>query len=343
MSTIKLRSMQVVLVLSWVALPRLWGQGVPVSPGAGPQENPVVSGSLIAWHEFNRQRGDYDVFVADFNRPDDPLVLTIVDSNEQMNPALWADRLVWQEYTLRRDSQDWDIFVADLSGLEEGDVWVYPVSNILYNDEQHPAIHGNIVVWQDGPAENGDIYGADITYLDAIREFPIATFDGNQVAPVVWRDQVLWLDDTYGDWDIFGSDIWLQDLPQEFPIASQDFEQIQVAMGRGIAVWQDNTYGDWDIVGLDLTDFDSVEYLDVQSRPADQTQPAVDGPWVVYQDNRNGHWDIYATHWITGNEIRVTRDPADQVNPVISGRLVVWQDNQSGTWTIYAKRLPEEP
>lgn len=331
----------------FVLMAVLWGvcmgyaQATPwqpfaLAPGLGPQEYPAVWGSWVVWQEFNSQRGDYDILVADVNLPKDRLILAIDDPNDQMHPAIWESTVVWQEYSIRRASQDWDIFLADLAGDEQGDIYIYPVSTVIDNDEQTPAIHGRTVVWEDGTVEQTDIYGADVTILGNFVEFPIAVFTENQSAPAIWRDRVLWQDDFNGDWDIFLSDIWLKDRVSEQSVAALEYDQQQVAIADGMAVWQDNTFGDWDLTGVDLTDFDEPRFFTVSNKSADQTNPAVSGEIVIYQDNRNGHWDIYANNPHTGIEVRVTRHSADQINPAIYGRLVVWQDNRNGDWAIFA-------
>jgi beta propeller repeat protein len=312
------------------------GEVFPVMPGQGAQEHPAVSGSWVVWQQYNPTRGDYDVVLADANNIADPLVLTIDDPNDQMHPALWESTVVWQEYSIRRQSEDWDIFMVDAMGDEQGVAYVYPVSQEEGIDEQWPAIHGNTVVWEDAFPEWSNIYGADVAFPADIRVFPVAAFDGNQVAPVVWRDQVLWQDDFYGDWDIYVSDVWLINRVTEGPLAFMEYDQMQVAVGDGIAVWQDNTFGDWDIVGADISSIYGGRFFDDMGRDADQMNPAVSGGIVVYQDNRSGNWDIYARNLFTGMEQRLTKHKTDQINPAISGNWVVWQDARDGDWQVYS-------
>lgn len=312
------------------------GQMFPVLPGLGPQEYPVLSGSWVVWQEFNNLRGDYDVVLADANKVKDRLILVIDDPNDQMHPALWESTVVWQEYSIRPQSEDWDVFMADALGDEQGMVYVDPVSTEQGIDEQWPAIHGNTVVWEEGTEGRSDVFGADISFPLEVRVFPIAVFDGNQAAPVVWRDQILWQDDFLGDWDIYLSDIWLINGVTEQPLVELEYDQTQIAIGDGIAVWQDNTFGDWDIVAADLSHIYSVCFFHDLGQEADQMNPAVSGGIVVFQDNRHGHWDIYARNLYTGMEQRLTSHKSDQVNPTISGDWVAWQDDREGDWQVYA-------
>ncbi len=316
------------------------GETFPLLPGLGPQEHPAMSGSWVAWQEFNNERGDYDIVVADANRVlEERLVFATDDPEDQMYPTLWDTLVAWQEFSVRQQSQDWDVFMADTLGDEQGDIWIYPVSAVEGISEQRPAIHGNTVVWEDEISGGVDIYGADISFLNDIRIFPVAVFDGNQATPAIWRDQVLWQDDFHGDWDIYLSDIWLTNWVTEQPLVLRESDQIQVSIGDGIAVWQDNSFGDWDIVGADLTNLYGVCFFTELGQESDQMNPAVSGGIVVYQDNRNGNWDIYAMNLYTGLEQRLTKHKTDQVNPAISGNRVVWQDSREGDWRIYCHVL----
>jgi len=108
-----------------------------------------------------------------------------------MNPAVYDNVVVWQDFVVWGGPGDWDIRVADFS--DRADPRAYIVTDIAANDEQNPAISGNIVTWSDAPLgrRSGegdfDIYGADITDLANPAEFPIANFERDQQRPAIYR------------------------------------------------------------------------------------------------------------------------------------------------------------
>ena len=72
------------------------------------------------------------------------------------------------------------------------------------SDQVHPAIYGDIVVWQDNrnQATTGlDIYGYN---LKTKEELPICTFTANQDYPAIYGDIVVWQDNRNGNYDIYG-------------------------------------------------------------------------------------------------------------------------------------------
>ena len=333
-----------------------------VWPTTDDQEAPDIDGDIIVWQQFVEEYQDYDIYVADMNNPDDPLVLIIGDANDQMSPAVFApfdsaqgeDLLhaerrrgivVWQDYIVSGGSGDWDIRGSDIADLQQP--VMFAVSSIIGNDEQAPAIHGNIVVWQDGEEGDYDIYGADITNLASPAEFSVADFDRDQRRPAIYRNTVVWQDSYYGDQDILAADIWMRNKPDEFAVSLTEFDQQRPAVWGDIVVWADNYFGDMDIYAADLStslkagisDPENPVEFAVASNEAEQMNPDIDGNIVVWQDNRNGNWDIYGYNLTTRREFQITAESHDQTNPAISGNIVVWEDSRNGNLQIFAMIL----
>ena len=321
-----------------------------VWPTTDDQEAPDIYGDIIVWQQFVAEFGDYDIYVADMNRPDDPLVVIIGDESNQMNPAVFENIVVWQSYIVEGGSGDWDIQGSDISNREEP--FMFDVSNIPDNDEQSPAIHGNIVVWQDGAEGDYNIFGADltttlkagITDLESPAEFAVAVFEFDQRRPAVYRNTVVWQDSYFGDEDILAADIWMRNRPADFGVTLAEFDQQRPAVWGNTVVWADNYFGDMDIYAADLSatldagtsDPNNPVEFAITTSEAEQTNPDIDRNIVVWQDNRNGDWDIYGYNLTTRREFQITNNPYDQTNPAVSGNTVVWEDSRDGNWQIYA-------
>src|SRR4030042_2074539 len=85
-----------------------------VWPTTDDQELPDIDGDIVVWQQFVDEYGDYDIYVADMNNPDDPLVVIIGDANDQMRPAVFENIVVWQDYVFWEGSGDWDIVGSDI-------------------------------------------------------------------------------------------------------------------------------------------------------------------------------------------------------------------------------------
>lgn len=207
----------------------------------------------------------------------------------------------------------------------------------------HPAVSNGFVVWWDGRAGDGDIFGY---HLDLSLETPVYQWPSEQVEPSVSHDFVVWQDYRSGTWDIYGAiiDPLTGARTAEFPVCTAVGAQTHPVIARDatgtFVVWQDKRSGTWDIYGAAIvTDgaghWSAVEFP-VCTQAKSQTFPSTDGSTIVWQDYRNGGWDIYGAA-ITGAPPSVSVTPmgdpicaayAAQTHPQVSGHLVVWQDDR---------------
>ncbi|MGI5834856.1 MAG: hypothetical protein ACOX87_00005, partial [Chloroflexota bacterium] len=123
-------------------------------------------------------------------------------TTSQVNPQITGDvdnwTLVWHEI----QSPDAGIWGYRSGGSQ------FPIC-IAPGDKGAPAIHGDLVAWQDKRSGSSyDIYGYDIARQV---EFPICTATGDQSEPRIHGDRIVWLDKRSGVWDIYTATIgWPQ-------------------------------------------------------------------------------------------------------------------------------------
>jgi len=118
------------------------------------------------------------------------------------------------------------------------------------NNQYHPKIYKNIVVWHDNRHGNWNIYGYDLSIR---KEFQITTDKSDQLFPAIYEDMVVWYDYRSGRyWDIFrknlskeegelfikGTGLWDEDL--------YGVRELYVAIYGNIVVWE-GWYHKWDI------------------------------------------------------------------------------------------------
>ena len=275
----------------------------PVLPASESQQLPDIYGNLVVWQQYVTEYGDYDIFVADINNPGQPLFIGSYES-DQTNPAIFEKYIVFQNYFVGQDAQDWDIKLIDISDINEP--YIYNVTAIENNDEKNPAIHGNIIVWEDGFSPYRNIYGSDITELDNPREFLIKAVNADQRNPAVYRNTVIWQalnqggsgqDYFAGNWDIYASDIWQRNKPIEYPVSLVEYDQERTAISETMVVWSDNFFGNWDIYAADISDLEGPQEIPISVNDWDEKNPDIDGNIIVWQaldqsgsgqDNRSG-------------------------------------------------------
>ncbi len=263
-------------------------------------------------------------------------------TDEQEAPDIWGKTIVWQQFIY--EYGDYDIYIADINNPSEPLVFVIGDAN----DQAHPAVYENIVVWQDYVvwepfSADWDIRAADINNLAELQIFAVSDIaDNNECKPAIHGNTVVWQDGDSGYFDVYGADITDLNRPAEFRIADFEHDQQAPAVYRTTVVWQDNFFIDWDIYAADIWRRNKPEEAAVSYIENDQQSPAIWGNIVVWQDNFFGDWDIYAADISEPNdpvEFAITTNESSQMNPDIDNYIVVWQDYRNNNWDIFGYNL----
>ena len=197
------------------------------------------------------------------------------------------------------------------------------------SSQYHPAIYGNVVVWQDDRNGNPDIYGYD---LSTTTEFPICTQGSSQIVPEIYGNIVVLMDYRNGKPDIYGYDL---STTTEFPICTQGSWQENSAIYGNIVVWTDWRNGR-NIYGYDLST--STEFP-ICTQESTQNYPAIYGDIVVWRDYRHGNADIYGYDLSTSTEFPIITNTSTQLQADIHGNIVVWLDDRNGNEDVYGYNL----
>jgi beta propeller repeat protein len=298
----------------------------PVSPSAGQQVAPDVSGTIIVWQD--NRNGNQDVYGYDLSTGSEFPICT--SSGHQTVPSVSGDIVVWQD---GRTDSDGDIYGYNLTTKTE-----FLIAGGASYDQVRPAVSGNIVVWQDNRNGNHDIFGYDLG-ANPPKEFPICIVAGTQNSPAVDGNYVVWRDNRQdSDGDIYGYNLTTK---TEFLIAGgNSFDQVSPAISGNIVVWQDNRNGTQDIYGYNLS---TGTVFPICTSAGNQTSPSISGNFVLWRDDRSDSGgDIYGYDLISQREFVVSEGAEyDQINPAISGDIAVWQDNRSGSQTVYARHYQD--
>ena len=164
----------------------------------------------------------------------------ITTSGLVINPAIYGDRVVWQD---NRSGND-DIYMYDIVTSKETQV---TTSGSAYS----PAIYGDRIVWEDWRNENGDIYMYDFSTK---METQITTNESDQEFPAIYGDRIVWQDNRSGNWDIYMYDIATS---TETQIITNEYDQVGPSIYGDSIVWEDWCNGCSDIYMCNLSSIQS--------------------------------------------------------------------------------------
>jgi beta propeller repeat protein len=113
-------------------------------------------------------------------------------------------------------------------------------------DQESPAISGDIVVWEQNMGSHWDIMAADISDPDNPDVMSIAALPSNARYPAIDGRLIVWQDDRNGMWDIYGYNLVTH---QEFRITDYQSgqtvfsNQTSPAIDGNVVVWVDDLSG----------------------------------------------------------------------------------------------------
>ena len=214
------------------------------------------------------------------------------DTQEQRDPAIWGDRIVWNElisgirhiilYDLSMDSDE----DGTPNYLEDERPEPDPAKiRITFNasHKYNPDIHGDTIVWEDNRHGNSDIYMYDLT----------EDTDGDNIPNYLDDD-----DDNDGTLDLEDSD----PDPAEIRITDNPSHQEKPEVYGSKIIWTDLRYGNRDIYIYDMISGKEAIVAGYQEEGTDigdkivfpsQRNPEIYRDTVVWEDNRHGKMQIF--------------------------------------------------
>ncbi len=173
----------------------------------GDQGNPDVYGDYVVWQD--QRSGDWDIYM--YHIPTGTETQLTDDPADQTEPAIYGKRVVWQDTR----NGDYDIYIHHMTfGIRNvWDNFDWPLWNLgQYNsdDQMHPDIYGDHVVWQDDRNGDWDLYL--FTFINDIAGNFSRMFDveHDQTYPSIYDKFVVFKDSR--DYD-GGADIWQWEMP----------------------------------------------------------------------------------------------------------------------------------
>jgi beta propeller repeat protein len=307
----------------------------PVVVNSSQQLDPAVYGDIVIW--YDNRNGNDDVFAYNLSTQEEFQITA--NSSEQWFVAIHENIVVWAD----KRSGSYDIYGYDLSTTPPPPTTLPPsaplpvsyLSNqfpIVTNTEyqRSPALHEDIVIWEDWRGGNYDIYGYNLTTKE---EFPIVADQRQKFSPALYGDIIVWMDQSNYDHNVYG---YNSSTKEEFQVPPRSNEQWDPKIYKNVVVWTDYTNGNSDIYGYNIL---TGEGFPITTDPYYQVDPAIYENIIVWVDEGNGTNDIYSYNLVTHEKVRLTTHESHKSYPALYGDIVVWQDVRNGNWDIYGYDL----
>jgi len=262
------------------------GQEYALSTSSAVQERPKISNKMVIWTDYRENK--VNIFGFDFNTWQEFPVSTnggelatyggnsidnqdivwtshgtdikhknlttgvesILSSSStaaQSNAVVSGDVVVFQSY---RNYDEGDIYLKNFKTGVERALVQHPSAQI------HPAVFGNIAVWEDNrngpiniydPDVNWDIYGCEFNPNTGgvLREFKVSDAEDKQRHPSIYGKIVTWQDRRSGNrWDLYAKNLVTQ---EEIPVRTQGVNKRYPFIHKDKIIFEEDSSGNMDI------------------------------------------------------------------------------------------------
>ena len=329
---------------------------------AGIQEDSTVAGGFVAYSDYNTGTGNGDIWVYDLAGGTYELVAPLAaDGSTQVLPDIDAGVVVYSDDRLG----DFDIYAYNLAtgvetlvaggpgdqidaaisgnrvvwtqndGTEAIDFNIYagcvtsctPVrlNSGATSSQSLAEVAGDVVVWQDFSAGNGDVYaywfaGAPAPFVDGAAQL-IASGPAGQIDPDVTTEYAVYegFDAVSNSWNVYVYDFASTGT---FALTSSAGNQRNPRASGDLIVWQDDRAGSIDLYGCRF-DPDTIDIFDPATFTCGPEFTVMSGGILHDVNTRADGYDIAYTFEIGAGDsdirvLRVTIDPTDTTPPVAS-------------------------
>jgi beta propeller repeat protein len=273
----------------------------------GLETRPKINGDIVVWfggisssNPWYQEPENTSVIARNIATGTQTILRNYTMSDSYGYPAVSGNKVVWLEHHNldttplgSKEAKKWwntsySICGADINDLSNPVYFTVaenvgtrdPYACLSYNEDYDDVIDicGNIVVYE----ANGNIYGADVSNLNAIRCFTICDNSAQQLDPAIYGNIVVWTDRRNDAGDIYGADISDINNIHEFGIVKDAGDQEQPAINGRTIVYVDGSSGGGTIKACILTMQNAILNIDLSGAPYG-IKPAIDGKYIVWQ------------------------------------------------------------
>ncbi|MHB9053343.1 MAG: hypothetical protein ACYC5F_05060 [Thermoleophilia bacterium] len=252
----------------------------------------------------------------------------------QQSPAISGNIAVWTDQRPVRPGESWSrIFYRQLLNITDPPGTNTPdeqaLSGETLNNQDSPAISGNLVVWNQMVSPPSGGLGTQIFYQYIGGAGPNVVLNGSysQSQPAVSGTRVVWQDGDY-----FHSQIHMVDLNDgiDVPITSGPGTNLEPAIDGDWVVWMHNENYNYGSPSINILYAKNVvtgdlKTLDTGGNYRLEECPSISGSTVVWDENGGGNHNAYYFNLSDPQAQRQTVPGSDFAQDVkIDGNIIVW-------------------
>ena len=240
----------------------------------------------------------------------------------------------------------------DILGIT-GSIRLYDIATgqtrtIATGEVHDPKIHGNRVVWWQGPIEARSVMLYDIASFDTTPvagPFPSVGHPSDELA--IGSRYVVWASSTR-ETDCSGNG----QLDFDYDVEAYDFERnIYIVLANSDCTAESHVSTGGDRIAWAVSNFGSPfgrimvyngrtgEFRVIVDDGTTNNRPSVDGNLISWESYANGNWDVWVHRFDTLETFQVTFDPSFQYLNDLFGDGIAYADERAGNEDIFVSTL----
>jgi PKD repeat protein len=269
--------------------------------------------------------------------PIGPAVQVTADPTDDELNDVSGDYIVYTAYE-STSSMRGTIMVYRISTYER-----WPVAQVEVAREAR--IHGNDVVWVQGPSTATQVMWYELGWLGTPREARIVAGPVPPASEVaIGSGYIVWTQRSGGQADVWGFDLL-------------NASRVQITMTAGIDESQPATSGPWitwqtqrqgaSSVSIEAMNPSAWDVRSVVLNDSFNLRPSIDGDLIAWESDVVGNYDIFVYRLSTAESFQVTTDPSDSLLNDVFGSRIAYVDPRNGSQDVYVSDLtfiaPNQP
>lgn len=259
------------------------GAAAPVSitSNALNQERPRTDGRYVVW-EDRQSDGTWDIWSKELGSVNPGFAITATPDIDERKPVIYWPWVVYQSKPVSNPGAPWQLMAYNMITATTGTV------DATTQDQLDPAIHHQLVVWQDfRDVGYGEIYLKDLRSGEVRR---ITNNPGGQYYPSVFNHWIVWSDNRNTQLDLYGYNLRRN---AEIRLTNTPEDETRPYLNGKWVVYTEDSAGELNI-NLRLLHLSNLASVQLTNAETEKEKPSVASGRLFWSELRSGRSQVMA-------------------------------------------------
>ncbi|MCC7202036.1 MAG: hypothetical protein IT393_05140 [Nitrospirae bacterium] len=245
------------------------------------QERPRTDGRFVVW-EDRQSDGTWDIWAKEPGSVNPAFAITETSEFDERKPVIYWPWVVYQTKPVSNPGAPWQLMAYNMITA------VTEAVDATTQDQLDPAIHHQLVVWQDfRDVGYGEIYLKDLRTGDVRR---ITNNPGGQYHPAIFNQWIVWADNRNGQFDLYGYNLRRN---AEIRLTNTPEDETRPYINDKWVVYTEDSAGELDI-NLRLLHLSNLASVQLTNAESEKEKPSLASGRLIWSELHSGRSQVMA-------------------------------------------------